>query len=51
MAQKIFTEDIFPKKSDDDVVKLVYEKKKKFFLNLGLMAIYLALLIASLFII
>jgi hypothetical protein len=52
MAKKIFTEDLFPdKKDDDDIVELVYDRKKKMYVNLGLIAIYLALLIISLIII
>jgi hypothetical protein len=51
MPKRIFTEDLFPTKEKDEVVELIFEKRKKLIVNLSLMVIYALLLIASLFIV
>lgn len=51
MSKRIFTEDLFPSKDKEDIVELAYEKRKKIYLNIGLITIYVLLLVVSLFVI
>jgi hypothetical protein len=59
MTTKLFTEELKDKdqsesenddNSNKEIKKLIYDKKKKLKVQFGLMAIYIILLIASLFI-
>ncbi len=50
MSKKKFTKDLLPTNQiKDEVVELMMGRKRKLFLNFGLMFLYLILIISSLF--
>lgn len=53
MLKKIINELLSPRKEDPEekIEELLYDKKRKLYINFSLMAIYTVLLIATLFII
>jgi len=51
-SKKIISEDLFLKNDgNDELLKIIYDKKRKFFLNFSLVFIYIILIISSIFII
>lgn len=51
MEKRIFSEDLLKPNDDEGLVELLYEKKKRTILNIGLAVIYVGLLIISLFVV
>ena len=51
MSKQIIIDDLSQIIESDDLVELVYEKRKKKLLKLGFMSLYFVLIVATLFII